>query len=989
MKKLTLFFLSLLFINLTIANNDKYRLTLADDPASTITIAWNQISGTNPTVYYSTTDHGTDHTLYENFKTVDRTIDYRGMNNNFVRLSGLQANTAYYFVIQDSEGTSNRFWFKTAPNDLSRLSFIAGGDSRNNRTPRQNANLLVSKLKPHAVFFGGDMTDDDTNIQWSDWMDDWQLTTSADGRMIPIVVARGNHDGSTVVYNLFDSPNADSYFALTFGDNLLRAYTLNSEISTSGNQLTWLQQDLSSHPDILWKMAQYHKPMRPHHSAKSEGTSEYDAWAQLFFDEGVRLVVDCDSHTAKTTWPVQPAYCDGHDEGFIRNNNGTVYAGEGCWGAPLRANNDDKSWTRNSGSFNQFKLIFVEATKIELRTIIVNNASSVGEVSNADPFTLPANLDVWNPSNGAVVEILHAGSVAALDIEFSPNVLPIYPTGDNLTIDIDVLNTGSPINQVDFYINGSLVASDTQAPFAYTSNFAVGAYDVQVIATDVDGQLDCESTIIQIGNNYCTRIASSTDDAEQDGQNGIVDFDSSDLEMVDDPAFAGNDQTIGLRFTNVQVPSCIMIEEAYIQFHVDEISLLNTNLSITGEAADDATPFLSTAYNLSDRNKTLATVNWDVPTWPLVSAEGGDQQTPNLAAIVQEIVDRDGWLAGKNMAFIITGSGTRTAEAYDGSTADAPQLCISFSNKPDTDEDGICDDSDNCPTIANADQLDSDGDGTGDVCSCDIPTAIDALLISGNVVKINWTNFAYANRFRIRYRLIGGAWKEVLTKADEPFRFLNGLIENTTYEYQIKSLCTIGNSAWSTTYSFTTLMETCDFPITSSVTFNSATSATLNWNANPADQKYKLRYKLSDNSTSWIEYSSLSNNSMSLLSLQPGAEYKYRLKTKCTAAWTNWNQNSFFTMPNMLIDDGQNPNRVSNKGIVVYPNPANQYINLLLNDVIPEQITVHNVDGKTIQTILSTDVNQTIDVSTFNAGLYYISIKTKEQGLVIKTFIKI
>jgi hypothetical protein len=374
-----------------------------------MTIAWNQISGNNPQVHYGMTDHRTNYTLYNNVNGVDRSISFRGMDNRFSRITGLLPNTSYYFVIRDSQDSSKRFWFKTAPDDTSRLSFIAGGDSRNNRTPRQRANTLVSKLKPHAVFFGGDMTSGDTDGQWQDWFDDWQLTTASDGRMFPIVAARGNHEyDEEVVYNLFDTPNQDSYYAITFGDNLIRCYTLNSEISVLGNQLNWLQNDLANSSANIWKMAQYHKPMRPHTANKSEGNDIYGAWAQLFYDEGVNLVVDCDSHMAKTTFPIKPSSGSNSEEGFeIDNEFGTVYTGEGSWGAPLRPNNDDKSWTRNSGSFNQFKLLFVGADKIELRTIKVDNALDVGENTNNNPFQLPSNLDVFTPSPGEdVIDIL-------------------------------------------------------------------------------------------------------------------------------------------------------------------------------------------------------------------------------------------------------------------------------------------------------------------------------------------------------------------------------------------------------------------------------------------------------------------------------------------------------------------------------------------------------------------------------------------------------
>ena len=406
MKK-NIFTLALLFCFISSnAKTDKYRLSIRTSPATSIVVCWNQISGNSPIVYFGKKDYGTDFSKYKNKHTPDRAISFKGMNNHFARLENLSPNTAYYFIIKDSESTSKRYWFKTAPDTNKKLSFIAGGDSRNNRLPRQQANIIVSKLKPHAVLFGGDMTSGDNDKQWNTWMDDWQLTTATDGRMFPIITTRGNHERSNEsIYNLFDTPSSKVYYALTFGKDLIRTYTLNSEISIKGQQTKWLKKDLKQH-NTIWKSAQYHRPMRPHVANKPERNIQYASWAKLFYDEDVRLVVECDAHTVKTTWPLKPSTGTNSSEGFIREDKkGTVYVGEGCWGAPLRPNNDIKPWTRNSGKFNQVKWIFVSKKKIECRTIIVANAKEVTPVTNKKTFKIPSNLKIWTPSNGPVVII--------------------------------------------------------------------------------------------------------------------------------------------------------------------------------------------------------------------------------------------------------------------------------------------------------------------------------------------------------------------------------------------------------------------------------------------------------------------------------------------------------------------------------------------------------------------------------------------------------
>ena len=384
----------------------RIRVLWNTDPARQATIGWDADTSRpqNQKVYYDTVDHGLDVTSYAYTKGVDAHNGSLGMDNTFARLSDLNPATTYYFLVSDGTKTSERFYFTTAsdtPDD--RISVIAGGDSRNNRDVRQNANSLVSKLRADFVFFGGDMTNLGTTDEWKAWMNDWALTIHRDGRVTPLIIARGNHElSNNILYDLFDTPE-NVYYAMSMGGNLLRTYTLNSEISVSGNQAVWLEEDLKAH-DSKWKMAQYHRPMRPHTAGKTANNSIYDAWAALFYQYGVRLVMESDSHTVKSTWLLKPDRSGQED--FVREDtSGTVYLGEGCWGAPLRNNDDDKSWTRASGSFNQFKWIFIDGEKIEARTIRVDNANDVGDVSPDDRFTSPTGLEIWNPPSGPVVEI--------------------------------------------------------------------------------------------------------------------------------------------------------------------------------------------------------------------------------------------------------------------------------------------------------------------------------------------------------------------------------------------------------------------------------------------------------------------------------------------------------------------------------------------------------------------------------------------------------
>ncbi len=333
----------------------------------------------------------------------------RGFNTHILRLTNLSPNTKYSFKIVDTDGEGSLYYFSTcsnSPND--RISFIAGGDSRDRSVIRRKANLLVSKLKAHAVLFNGDFTGLDLPNQWVEWFTDWEYSISADGRITPLVVTRGNHElSNSTLVNLFDVPSRGVFYSTEFGGNLLNLVSLNSEILKIGVQKIFLASTLKKHEDFIWQIAQYHRPIRPHVKHKKEMETQYRNFVPLFEKySNLRLCLENDSHTCKITWPIVSSEIEGSSEGFIRNDEkGIVYAGEGCWGAPLRAADDFKPWTRDAAAVNQFNWIFIAKDKIELRTVLYENAENVAELTEETRFSMPLNINLWNPSNGNLVEI--------------------------------------------------------------------------------------------------------------------------------------------------------------------------------------------------------------------------------------------------------------------------------------------------------------------------------------------------------------------------------------------------------------------------------------------------------------------------------------------------------------------------------------------------------------------------------------------------------
>ena len=174
------------------------------------------------------------------------------------------------------------------------------------------------------------------------------------------------------------------------------------------------------------------------------------------------------------------------------------------------------------------------------------------------------------------------------------------------------------------------------------------------------------------------RVSSAEDDAGERIGSGRISLTGRVLDL-------DADRRVGLRFTGSDIPRGATITRAYLRFTAaNDGNSQPLRLEIYAEAADGG-PFQATPYHLRDRAAaTRAKVDWSIDA----EVRTGDTiDTPNLAAIVQEIVDNPGWNPSggeDDMVFIVqsaaaTGNpGERDFVSRDASAVRMPQLFVEY-----------------------------------------------------------------------------------------------------------------------------------------------------------------------------------------------------------------------------------------------------------------------------------------------------------------------
>ena len=249
-------------------------------------------------------------------------------------------------------------------------------------------------------------------------------------------------------------------------------------------------------------------------------------------------------------------------------------------------------------------------------------------------------------------------------------------------------------------------------------------------------------------DTFSTRIIDFRDDAEEDITGptaGDVRRASSDLEIGNENLV---EQWVGVRFQDVTIPAGSVINSATIQFTGTTTDVGILSVPILGELSPDPLEF-GDLTPLTTRTLTMSSVAWTIDPWVLPNdVFGANTTTPDLAVVVQDIVDQNGWDSGNSMAFIFQNDPMDTSEriavSYDGDPAQAALLTIDFTPPEsmvcDFNGDAQVDDADidfysgNLGQLATFDpRLDLNNDGVINLADHDLHIATCVETLNGQV----------------------------------------------------------------------------------------------------------------------------------------------------------------------------------------------------------------------------------------------------------------
>ncbi len=252
-------------------------------------------------------------------------------------------------------------------------------------------------------------------------------------------------------------------------------------------------------------------------------------------------------------------------------------------------------------------------------------------------------------------------------------------------------------------------------PFTGRYEFRLEAFDTELNAWDT---VIVDVHKVNPTQSFDAYIESGFDDAEERAD-GSIGRGGTSIELGE---FLTS-QTDGFRFNWLDIPQGAKILNAYIQFTSKAVDTDAAAFTIYGQDAGNPATFLNSLNDITGRPTTSASVAWAAEPWTTLDAQGTAQRTPDLSAILQEIVDRPDWVSGNSAVFTISGTGTRTVHGYESNPCFAAYLHVEWDSPISAGNDTYSTAEETALNVTAPGVLSNDSDPDGD--------PLTAVLVSG------------------------------------------------------------------------------------------------------------------------------------------------------------------------------------------------------------------------------------------------------------------
>jgi len=273
----------------------------------------------------------------------------------------------------------------------------------------------------------------------------------------------------------------------------------------------------------------------------------------------------------------------------------------------------------------------------------------------------------------------------------SPTNGTVYTTAQTVNIAASASDPDGTVTQVEFLVDNNSIGVDLTSPYTASFNLNTpGTYEIKAVATDNLGStanhiisVILDPPPVPVTATFMVQAAS--DDAREKNDGSVS--------VTQNPHEIGKEGYLGIRFQNITIPAGATITAAKLIFQSSANESSNpSSVDIYGQATANPATFVTTANNLSARPRTTNKVAWTFGSWVTNQVNN----SPDLTAIVQVLVNDPMWANGNSMAFLLDATGTqrRKAFSFESGQVKAPKLEITYLAEgslqaPGNDDSGV------------------------------------------------------------------------------------------------------------------------------------------------------------------------------------------------------------------------------------------------------------------------------------------------------------